>query len=448
MDDTICAIATTIGESSINVIRVSGKDSINIVNKICDINLIEKKANTISYGHITNNIDIIDEVLISVFKSPQTFTREDIVEINSHGGVLSVNKILELLLLSGCRLAEPGEFLKRAYLNGRIDLTEAEAVGDLISAKTENARKMAIKGVNKELNKIINSLRDKIVTLLGNIEVNIDYPEYEDAEIITKEKIHDVLSSVYDEVNKLVSDSEKGLLIKNGINVAIVGKPNVGKSSLLNALINKDKAIVTDVKGTTRDVVEDSIMIDGILINFLDTAGIRNTCDVVEKIGVEKSIEVIEESDIILFVLDSNTEFDDEDEDIFNRIKNKNIIIVYNKSDIGKNKNKKLEGFDSIEISATNKTNINELKRKISDTFKLNDINNDSLYISNTRQIVLLKKCKQIGNNIENSINNNMPIDLIEIDVKELWDTLGEITGETYKEELLDEIFSKFCLGK
>ena len=387
-------------------------------------------------------------MLISVFKSPQTFTREDIVEINSHGGVLSVNKILELLLLSGCRLAEPGEFLKRAYLNGRIDLTEAEAVGDLISAKTENARKMAIKGVNKELNKIINSLRDKIVTLLGNIEVNIDYPEYEDAEIITKEKIHDVLSSVYDEVNKLVSDSEKGLLIKNGINVAIVGKPNVGKSSLLNALINKDKAIVTDVKGTTRDVVEDSIMIDGILINFLDTAGIRNTCDVVEKIGVEKSIEVIEESDIILFVLDSNTEFDDEDEDIFNRIKNKNIIIVYNKSDIGKNKNKKLEGFDSIEISATNKTNINELKRKISDTFKLNDINNDSLYISNTRQIVLLKKCKQIGNNIENSINNNMPIDLIEIDVKELWDTLGEITGETYKEELLDEIFSKFCLGK
>ena len=447
MEDTICAIATTVGQSSVNIIRISGMDSIEIANKICDIDLINKKSNTISYAHIIDNNEIIDEVLISVFVAPKTFTRENVVEINSHGGNICVNKILELLLCNGCRLAEPGEFLKRAYLNGRIDLTQAESISDLITAKTEQARKIAIKGVNKELNKTINKLRKQIVSLIGNIEVNIDYPEYEDAEIVTKEKISKVLSGVFSEIKKLVDDSDKGLIIKNGLNVAIVGKPNAGKSSLLNAILNKDKAIVTDIKGTTRDVVEDQITIDGFLINFLDTAGIRETNDVVEKIGVKRSIDTINNADLILFVVDSE-KFEKEDYEILEKIKNKNVLVIYNKIDKNNNEFNELNKYDSVKVSALNKENIEILKEKIIKIFKLNEINHDYTYISNSRQIALLKKCRKISENIESAINGDLPIDMIEIDVKELWETLGEITGEVYKDELLDEIFSKFCLGK
>ncbi len=449
MNDTIFAVATTVGESSINVIRVSGNESITIVNKLFDKDLLSKETHTITYGHIIDKDIIIDEVLVSIFISPKTFTKENIVEINSHGGVTCVNKIMELLLINGCRLAEPGEFLKRAFLNGRIDLTEAESVGDLISSKTESARKMAIKGVNKELNSIINILRNKIVSLIGNIEVNIDYPEYEDAEIITKEKIHEVLDDVYKEINLLINESDKGLIIKNGINVAIVGKTNVGKSSILNSLLNKNKAIVTNIEGTTRDTVEDSILIDGIMINFIDTAGIRKTKDKVEKLGIKKSINAIDEADLILFVVDSSSKFDNEDRKILNKIKNKKILIVYNKIDKKDIEFEELNKYDYIKVSAINKKNIDKLKERISNIFKFDRINeSDFTYISNARQIALLKKCKEIGNNIENAISNNMPIDMIEIDIKELWDTLGEITGESYSDELLDEIFSKFCLGK
>jgi len=447
MEDTICAIATTVGQSSVNIIRISGMDSIEIANKICDIDLINKKSNTISYAHIIDNNEIIDEVLISVFVAPKTFTRENVVEINSHGGNICVNKILELLLCNGCRLAEPGEFLKRAYLNGRIDLTQAESISDLITAKTEQVRKIAIKGVNKELNKTINKLRKQIVSLIGNIEVNIDYPEYEDAEIVTKEKISKVLSGVFSEIKKLVDDSDKGLIIKNGLNVAIVGKPNAGKSSLLNAILNKDKAIVTDIKGTTRDVVEDQITIDGFLINFLDTAGIRETNDVVEKIGVKRSIDTINNADLILFVVDSE-KFEKEDYEILEKIKNKNVLEIKNKIDKNNNEFNELNKYDSVKVSALNKENIEILKEKIIKIFKLNEINYDYTYISNSRQIALLKKCRKISQNIESAINGDLPIDMIEIDVKELWETLGEITGEVYKDELLDEIFSKFCLGK
>jgi len=355
---------------------------------------------------------------------------------------------MELLLKEGCRLAEPGEFLKRAYLNGRIDLTQAEAVGDLIMAKTENSRKMAIKGVNKELKNIIDKLRRKIVSLIGNIEVNIDYPEYEDAEIITIEKIDDILDDVFTEIHRLVDESEKGLLIKNGVNIAIVGKPNVGKSSLLNALINENKAIVTDIKGTTRDIVEGSLTINGIIVNFLDTAGIRNTIDSVEKIGVERSINAIEDADLVLFVVDSSIELDDEDKEIISIIKNKRVLVVYNKSDQVNVVGDALIQYKYVKVSAINKTNIDLLKNKISDMLNFNDINNNNIYISNIRQITLLKRCKEIGENIRKSIKTKMPIDIVEVDVKELWNTLGEITGETYREELIDEIFSKFCLGK
>lgn len=448
MNDTICAIATTIGESSINIIRISGNDSIYIVNKIFDKDLNIKKSHTVTYGHIIHNNEIIDEVLVSIFLSPKTFTKENIVEISTHGGSLSVSKVMELLLKEGCRLAEPGEFLKRAYLNGRIDLTEAESVSDLIMAKTENSRKMAVKGINKELKVIINELRKKIISLIGNIEVNIDYPEYEDAEIITIGKIGNVLDEVYSEINKLVNESEKGLLIKNGVNIAIVGKPNVGKSSVLNALINKNKAIVTDIKGTTRDIVEDSLTINGILVNFMDTAGIRKTNDNVERIGVERSLSAIEDADLILFVVDSSNELDREDKEILNIIKNKRVLIVCNKIDKSNIMGDLLNQYNCVEVSAINKTNIDLLKEKISEILNFNEINNNDVYISNTRQIALLNKCKKTGENIKESIKLKMPIDIVEVDVKELWNTLGEITGETYKEELIDEIFSKFCLGK
>ena len=448
MNDTICAIATTIGESSINIIRISGNDSINIVDKIFDKDLTIRKSHTVTYGHIVCDKEIIDEVLISVFLSPKTFTKENIVEISTHGGPLSVGKVMKLLLKEGCRLAEPGEFLKRAYLNGRIDLTQAEAVSDLIMSKTESSRKMAVKGVNKELKYIIDKLRKKIISIIGNIEVNIDYPEYEDVEIITIEKIEEVLKDIYIEIHRLVDESEKGLLIKNGVNIAIVGKPNVGKSSLLNSLINKEKAIVTDVKGTTRDIVEESLTINGIMVNFMDTAGIRETNNSVEKIGVERSIGAINDADLILFVVDGSKKIDKEDEEILNMIKNKKVLVVSNKSDKSSVIGKTFANYSFIEVSALNKTNINFLKEKISEILKFNDINNNEVYISNTRQIALLKKCGEISESIKKSIELEMPIDIVEIDIKELWDTLGEITGDTYKEELLDEIFSKFCLGK
>lgn len=453
MEDTICAIATCVGESSINIIRISGDKAIEIVNKLFDKDLINKPSNSITYGHIIYKNEIIDEVLVSKFISPKSFTTEDVIEINTHGGVSTVTKIMTILQVEGCRLAEPGEFTKRAFLNGRISLTEAEAIEDLITAKNEASRKMAIKAINKNIYNIVKSLKSKIIPLLGNIEVNIDYPEYEDAEIVTKEKIHDTLKDIYDTIDKLIKESETGTIIKNGLNIAIVGKPNVGKSSLLNALLNEEKAIVTDIKGTTRDIVEGQITIEGINVNLYDTAGIRETNDVIEQIGVKKSISTLENADLILFVIDSSNDIEKEDIEIFKRIKDKKVIIVNNKIDKKQSNSNEIQkefGYKGKinNISALENNNIDLIKEVIKEEFRLNDINTDYTYISNSRQIALLKKCKEIGKNIEEAISNNMPIDIIEIDVKELWDTLGEINGDTYKEELLDEIFSRFCLGK
>ena len=331
MEDTICAVATLVGESSINVIRVSGNNSIKIVNKIFDKDLSKKNTHTITYGFIIENDEKIDEVLVSVFKSPKSFTTEDIVEINVHGGNITVNKVMELLISNGARLAEPGEFLKRAFLNGRIDLTQAEAVGDLINAQTEGSRKMALKGIDKTIFNEISVLKQKILSLIANIEVNIDYPEYEDAVIVTKKIIKENLSEVKSTINDLLKNSKKGLLIKNGLKISIVGKPNVGKSSLLNLLLNEDKAIVTNIKGTTRDIVEGNLIIDGVKVDILDTAGIRQTEDVVESVGVKKSLQAINDSDLILFVIDSEYGFDLEDELILNKVKEKNVLVIYNK---------------------------------------------------------------------------------------------------------------------
>ena len=428
MEDTIAAVATTIGESSINVIRISGKDSINVANKIFSKDISNVPSHTVHYGFIMEDKEKIDEVFLSVFRSPKSFTTEDIVEISVHGGSASVNKVMELVLSNGARLAEPGEFLKRAFLNGRIDLTQAEAVGDLINAQTESSRKMALKGV----------------------EVNIDYPEYEDAVVVTKEMINETNEFIREKVNKLLKNSKKGLLIKNGLKIVIVGKPNVGKSSILNSLLKENKAIVTDIKGTTRDIVEGTLMIDGVKLDILDTAGIRETNDVVEAIGVKRSVDAIDEADLVLFVIDSEDGFNKEDKEVLDKIKDKEILVVYNKNDKKENyKVDELSSYNSINISTFDNDMIEKLKDKISSIFDLKSIaESNYTYISNARQIALLNKSLSIVDEIENAVNIDLEVDMIEIDVKRLWETLGEITGEVGSDDLLNEIFSKFCLGK
>lgn len=450
MEDTIAAVATTVGESSINVIRISGKDSINVANKIFSKDISGALSHTVHYGFIMENGEKVDEVLLSVFKSPKTFTTEDIVEISVHGGSSSVNKVIELVLSNGARLAEPGEFLKRAFLNGRIDLTQAEAVGDLISSQTESSRKMALKGVDKTIYKMVNELKEKVLALIANIEVNIDYPEYEDAVLVTNDLIIKTINEVKDEINKLLRNSKKGLLIKNGLKIVIVGKPNVGKSSILNALLDENKAIVTDIKGTTRDIVTGELVIDGVKIDILDTAGIRETKDIVESIGVKRSVDAIDEADLVLFVVDSADGFTHEDNEVLNKIKDDEVLVVYNKNDKVKDyKNDNLSDYESINISTFDSDMISKLKDKIAEMFDLESIaESNYMYISNARQIALLNNCISIINDIENSVKNGELVDMVEIDVKKLWETLSEITGEVSSDDLLDEIFSKFCLGK
>mgnify|MGYP005889871441 FL=1 len=450
MEDTIAAVATTVGESSINVIRISGKDSINVANKIFSKDISVALSHTVHYGFIMENGEKVDEVLLSVFKSPKTFTTEDIVEISVHGGSSSVNKVMELVLSNGARLAEPGEFLKRAFLNGRIDLTQAEAVGDLISSQTESSRKMALKGVDKTIYKMVNELKEKVLALIANIEVNIDYPEYEDAVLVTNDLIIKTINEVKNEINKLLKNSKKGLLIKNGLKIVIVGKPNVGKSSILNALLDENKAIVTDIKGTTRDIVTGELVIDGVKIDILDTAGIRETKDIVESIGVKRSVDAIDEADLVLFVVDSADGFTHEDNEVLNKIKDKEVLVIYNKNDKVKDyKNDNLSDYESINISTFDSDMISKLKDKIAEMFDLESIaESNYMYISNARQIALLNNCISIINDIENSVKNGELVDMVEIDVKKLWETLSEITGEVSSDDLLDEIFSKFCLGK
>ena len=449
MEDTIAAISTIVGESALNVIKVSGNDSISIVNSLFKgKDLTKVESHTIHYGFIMDKEEKIDEVLVSIFKAPKTYTREDLVEINCHGGISVTNKILELLLTNGCRIAEPGEFIKRAYLNGRINLVEAEAVSDLISAKTDIARKIGIKGLTGESSKLIKDLREDLLSLIANIEVNIDYPEYEDAVVVTKQLIQEKLKNIIDRLKLIISKSEDQLLIKNGIKVSIVGKPNVGKSSILNKFLNEEKAIVTDIEGTTRDTVEGNITLNGVELNFIDTAGIRETDNIVEKIGVEKSLKAIEDADLVLFILDGTRKVSKEDLEIFDKVKDKKVIIIVNKSDenqiIDLSKFKK---YDIIYTSTKVEDGLDELKNKIIDMFKLGNIEaNDYTYLSNSRQISILKRCLKIANDILD--NQKEEVDLLEIDIKALWENLGEILGETYKEELLDEIFSKFCLGK
>ena len=453
MNDTICAISTSQGVGAIAIIRISGEEAISIVNSIFKGSDLSKvNSHTINYGHILDKDEIIDEVLVSVMKAPKTFTKEDIVEINTHGGIAPTNRVLELLLEKGCRLAEPGEFTKRAFLNGRIDLLEAEAIMDMIEAKTETQRKMATNQIEGKTSTLINELRDDMIQIISNINVNIDYPEYDDVDIITNDILIPKINNLKEKIKKILKESENGKIIKNGINTSIIGKPNVGKSSLLNTLLQEDKAIVTNIAGTTRDIVEGQISINGILLNMIDTAGIRETEDIIEAKGVEKSLKIMEESDLILFMLNNNEEITKESLDLMKKIANKKYLILINKMDLEKKldiKELNIEKDKIIELSIINNQGIDELKEKIQKLFNLNELETkDPTYLSNARSISILKRCFKRIEDIEKSIENKMPIDMIELDIKNIWEELGKINGSSYEEELLDEMFSRFCLGK
>ncbi len=446
MDNTIAAISTPLGTGAISIIRMSGKDSISIINKIFTKDLSNEKSHTIHYGKIIDNNEEIDEVLVSLMRSPKTFTKEDVIEINCHGGLSTTNKVLELLLNNGAVLASPGEFTKRAFLNGRIDLIEAQGIMDLIEAKTELARTQAMKELNGNLSNKIDLLREKLIEIISNIEVNIDYPEYEDINKVTNEQIYPKIKELIQEIDNLIASSEDGKIIKEGITIGIIGKPNVGKSSLLNAILEEEKAIVTDIEGTTRDTIEGTTIINGIACNFIDTAGIRNSDNIVEQIGVNKSKKIIDTCDLVLLVLNNNDIITKEEQELLEQIRNKPHIVIVNKIDL----EQKLElNEECIKISIKEKKGLEQIKDKISEIFNLEKIKTqDMTYLSNARSISSLKKANNLLVSSLTNIENNYPIDIVEIDLKESWNTLGEIIGKTYTDELLDEMFQRFCLGK
>lgn len=448
MDDTIAAISTAQGIGAISIIRVSGPKAFEIVSKIfSNKKFLEAPSHTIHYGYIVDNGKKIDEVLVSKMNGPKTFTCEDVAEINAHGGITTTNEILELVLVNGARLAEPGEFTKRAFLNGRIDLTEAEGIMDLINSKTDKAREMALNQVSGEVSNLIRDLRNDLAGIISNIEVNIDYPEYEDTPVMTNNKVKNSLNSLEKKINNILEKSNEGEIIKNGIKTVIAGKPNVGKSSLLNRLLGEDRAIVTDVQGTTRDSIEASLVIDNIVLNLIDTAGIRDTSDTVESIGVSKSLSLIDQADLVLFVLNYNEEMTVDERMILEKIRDKNHIIIVNKTDLEKKLDtSKLD--NPIYISIKDDKNIDEIKDRIKELFNLEKIETGDLtYLTSARSKAILRQVLDSVSDVREGIDN-YPIDIVEIDIKKIWNLLGDIIGENYSEELLDELFSRFCVGK
>lgn len=450
MNDTIVAISTSLGVGAISIVRLSGQESISIVNKCFKGKDLSKVAtHTINYGHIYDDKELIDEVLVSVMKAPKSYTSEDIVEINCHGGIIATKRILQTMLNNGARLAEPGEFTKRAFLNGRIDLVKSEAVMDLINSKSDEARKIALTQMSGKTSNLIINFRNKLKQLLSSIEVNIDYPEYYDIEVITVDKIKTETEKMKKELENLIKESENTVTIKNGINTVIVGRPNVGKSSILNKLLDEEKAIVTDIAGTTRDIVEGQIYLDGIPLNIIDTAGIRKTDDIVEKIGVEKSLAMIDKADLVIVVLNRNEKLTPEDLDILTTTEAKTRIIVLNKNDLESHINLPPNLENVIETNTNDVDGINNLKDKIKQLFNLEQlIMKDYTYLSNSRQISLAKKAYKNLLDAEEGIKNNQPIDMIEIDLKDCFENLGEIIGINYSEEIIDNLFENFCVGK
>lgn len=452
MEDTIVAISTASGVGAISIIRLSGSKALDVASKIFKGKDLKKVAShTINHGYIIDkNRNIIDEVLVSVMLAPKTYTMEDIVEINTHGGIASTNKVLELCLVNGARLAQPGEFTKRAFLNGRIDLTEAEAIEDVINSSTDKSLILSMNQLTGSLKNLITETRKDIMGLIANIEVNIDYPEYEDAEDITLKRLKEKLLPIKSKLEELLKNSNDAKIIKDGINICMIGRPNVGKSSLLNAFLEEDKAIVTDIAGTTRDIVEGETIINGIKINFLDTAGIRETANVVEKIGVDKSKKIINTADLIILVLNNNEKLTPDDLDLLDLIKDKNYIIFVNKNDLPANIDLPIGKYTNVVYGNTLTTaGIKELKEMITTIFNLEKINtNDPTYITNARHKALIEVALNYLNSALENIDNGYSVDMLEIDIRACWDTLGEIIGATYKDELLDELFSNFCLGK
>lgn len=454
---TIASISTAPGIGGIGIIRMSGKKSFEILEKIFKPKKQEKiediKGYTIKYGHIVEEDKIIDEVLVSYFKAPKSYTAEDMCEINSHGGNLIVKKILELCLKNGAELAEPGEFTKRAFLNGRIDLAQAESVVDVINAKSEKEVKASIKQLEGELSKEIQKIKQEILEVLVNIEVSIDYPEYDVEEVQNKE-ILEMLESVENKLKKLEKTFDSGKILKNGIKTAIIGKPNAGKSSLLNAILKEDRAIVTEYEGTTRDTIEEFVTINGIPLKLIDTAGIREASDEVEKIGIQKAKEIAKEADLVIAIFDISKKLSKEDEEILKIVKNKKSIILLNKIDLKQAISEKDPKFlesskNIIKISALNKKGIEEIYNKISEMFSLNEINMDNdIVITNVRHKNLISKAIKNVLKTKETMKKDMPIDIIAIYIKDILEDLGSITGEIITEDIINEIFSKFCLGK
>lgn len=450
MNDIIVAISTALGKGAISIVRLSGKGCIELVAKCFNgKDLTKEESHTIHFGYIKDKDETIDQVLVSIMRAPKSYTREDVVEINCHGGIAATNKILEVMILNGARLAEPGEFTKRAFLNGRIDLVEAEAVMDLVNSKTEKARVQSINQLEGRLTGVIRKFRQELLELLANVEVNIDYPEYEDIEVVTIDNIKDRVGHMKSELTNIVNESENRKIVKEGINVAIVGRPNVGKSSILNKLLGENKAIVTDIAGTTRDIVEGSITLNGIMLNFIDTAGVRDTTDVIEQVGVEKSIEQIEKSDLVILVLNNNDVVNKDDEELINKVRNKKYITVINKVDLDRKIDISKYNLENVIYTDTlSLDGIESLKKKIIELFNIDEIDTSSDVFTNIRQITLAKEALNILNDVEKGINDEVPVDMVSIDIKRIWSILGEILGENYSDELIDQLFSQFCLGK
>ena len=467
--DTIAAISTPIGQGGIGIIRISGKNALNIAGKVVKYkNNSQFKSYTMKYGHIYDNEELVDEVIVSYFKAPKSYTGEDVCEINCHGGILVVRRILELILKCGARLAEPGEFTKRAFLNGKMDLSQAEAVMDVINSKSLKENKNSVQQLEGHLGRKIREIKKMLIDILVDIEANIDYPEY-DVEEVRRETFEIVLNKSLNELIKLKKTFENGKILKEGINTVIVGRPNVGKSSLLNALLKEERAIVTEIEGTTRDTIEENILIGGIPFKIIDTAGIRETNDFVEEIGVEKSKKAIEKADLVLILLDSTKKIQKEEEELIKMVlftmKKENVIIVINKIDgekitteedvveklsqIAKIDDKSKILSKIVKISAKEELGLEELEKKIEEIYSMEEIgNNEEILITNQRHKMAIMQTIDSIERVRKDNEIGIPMDMLSIDLQNAIQNLGEITGESVSEEVINEIFKKFCLGK